>query len=52
MLQGFLHVGKKGTVISKQQLSDELLDGFLACEEMSKIEQTAVCSETDIDVIL
>ena len=27
---GFLRVGEKGAVVSKQQLSDEFLDGFRA----------------------
>ena len=42
-------MGKKGAVVSKQQLSDEFLNGFRACEEMPKVEETAVCSETDVD---
>ena len=29
--------------------SDEFLDGFRACEETPKVEETAVCSETDVD---
>ena len=45
-------MGEKGTVISKQHLSDELLDGFCACEETPKVEETAVCSEMDVDAIL
>ena len=44
-------MGKKGTVISKQQLSDEFLYGFHAREEMPKVKDTAVCSETDVDAI-
>ena len=51
VLYGFLCVGKKGTVISKQQLSDEFLIGFCACEETPKVEETAVCWETDVDAI-
>ena len=43
-------MGKKGAVISKQQLSDEFRSGFCVCEETPKVEQTAVCSETDTDV--
>ena len=42
-------MGEKGAVFSKQQLSDEFLDGFLACEETPKVEETAVCSKTDVD---
>ena len=42
-------MGVKGAVVSKQQLSDELLEGFRACEEMPKVVKTAVCSETDLD---
>ena len=29
---------KKGAVICKQQLSDEFLDGFRACEETPKVD--------------
>ena len=50
-LYGFLCVGKKGTVISKQQLSDEFLYGFHAREEMPKVKDTAVCWETDVDAV-
>ena len=49
VLLGFLGVDEKGTVISKQQLSDEFLDGFRACEETPKVEEIAICSETDVD---
>ena len=42
-------MGVKGAVVSKQQLRDDLLDGFRACEEMPKVVKTAVCSETDLD---
>ena len=41
-------MGQKGALVSKQQLSDEFLDGFRACEETPKVEETAVCSETDV----
>ena len=34
---------------SKQQLSDEFLEGFRACEETPKVKQTAVCTETGVD---
>ena len=44
-------MGEKGAVVSKQQLSDEFLDGFHPCEETPKVEETAVCSETDIDAV-
>ena len=44
-------MGEKGTVVSKQQFSDEFLDGIHACEETLKVEETAVCSETDVDAI-
>ena len=44
-------MGEKGAVVSKQQLSDEFLDGFRACEETPKVEETAVCSETNVDAI-
>ena len=37
--QGFLRVGEKGGVVSKQQLSDELIAGFRACEETPKVER-------------
>ena len=45
-------MGEKGAVVSKQQLSDEFLDGFRACAETPKIEETTVCSETDLDTVL
>ena len=51
VLWGFLCVGQKGAVVSKQQLSDEFLDGFHACKETMKVEDTAICSETDVDAI-
>ena len=44
-------MGEKGAVVSKQQLSDEFLDGFHACEEMRKVEETAICSETDVNAV-
>ena len=44
-------MGNKGAVVSKQQLTDEFLDGFHACEEMSKVEKTAVCLETDVEAV-
>ena len=43
--------GREGAVVSKQQLSGEFLDGFRVCEETPKIEETAVCSETDVDAV-
>ena len=51
VLYGSLRVDEKGAVVSKQQLSDEFLDGFRACEETPKVGVTAVCSETDVDAI-
>ena len=47
--QDLLRVGEKGVVVGKQQLSDEFLNGFRACEETSKTEHTADWSETDVD---
>ena len=44
-------MGKNVSVISKQQGSDEVLDGFRACEETPKVEATAVCSEMDVDAV-
>ena len=44
-------MGEKGAVVSKQQLSDEFVDGFRACEETPKVEETAVYSETDVDSV-
>ena len=44
-------MGEEHTAISKQQLSDEFLDGFRVCEETPKVEETAICSETDVDAI-
>ena len=52
VLYGYLCVGEKGAVISKQELSDEFLNGFRACEETPKVEETAICSETDVDAVL
>ena len=51
LLYGFLRVGEKGAVISKQQLSNESLDGFRACKETQKVDENAVCSETDVDAV-
>ena len=42
---------EKGAVVSKRQLSNEFLDGFRPCEVTPKVEETAVCSETDVDTI-
>ena len=42
---------EKAAVVSKQQLSDEFLDGFRECEETPKVKETAVCSETDVDAV-
>ena len=39
-------MGKKGAGLSKQ-----FPNGFYACKETPKVEETAVCSETDIDAI-
>ena len=44
-------MGEKGAVVSKQQLSDEFLGGFRACEETPKVEETSVYSETDVDAV-
>ena len=44
-------MGEKGAVVSKQQLTDEFLDGFRVCEETPKVEETSVCSETDVDAV-
>ena len=44
-------MGEKGAVVSKQLLSDEFLNVFLACEETQKVEEPAVCSETDVNAI-
>ena len=42
-------MGEKGAIVREQQLSDEILDGFRVCEETLKVEETAICSETDVD---
>ena len=42
---------EQGAVVGKQQLSDLFLDGFRACEETPKVEEAAVCSETDVDAV-
>ena len=44
-------MGKRGAVVSKQQLGDEFLNGFRACEETPEVEETAVCSETDVNAV-
>ena len=44
-------MGERVEAVSKQQLSDDFLDGFRACEETLKVEETAVCSETDVDAV-
>ena len=44
-------MGKKGAVISKQQLSDEFLNGFHVCEETRMVEETAIHSEMDVDAV-
>ena len=41
LLYGFLRGYEKGAVVSKQQLCGEFRNGFHACEETLKIEQTA-----------
>ena len=46
-----MRVGQKGIAVSKQQLSVEFLNCFCACEETPKVEETAVCSETDVDAV-
>ena len=48
VLKGYLRVGEKSTVVSNQQLIDEFLNYFRACET-PKVEHAAVCSETDVD---
>ena len=42
-------MGERGAVVSKQQFSDEFLNGYRANEEIPQVEQTAVCSETDVE---
>ena len=44
-------MGEKDTIVSKQQLSNEFLNGFCACEEMPKVEEIAICSEIDVDAV-
>ena len=44
-------MGEKSAVVSKQQLSYEFLDGFRVCAETPKVQETAVCSETDVDAV-
>ena len=44
-------MGEKGAVVSKQQLGDEVLDGFHAGEETPKVKETAVCLEMDVDAV-
>ena len=42
-------MGEKGTQVRKLQLSDEFLSGFWTCVEIFKVDETAICSETDVD---
>ena len=44
-------MGKNRSVVSKQQLSDKFLNGFLACEETPIVEKTIICLEADVDAI-
>ena len=44
-------MGKKGTVVSTQQLSDEFHDGFCACEETLRVEETVVGLEMGVDAV-
>ena len=44
-------MGEKGAVVSKQQLSDEFLNGFRVCEETPNVEHAAVRSEKDVDAV-
>ena len=44
-------MGEKGAVVSKQRLSDDSFNCFRACVETPKVEQTALCSETDADAL-
>ena len=41
----FLRVGEEDAIVSKQQLSDEFLDGFHAREETLRVEETALRME-------
>ena len=34
-----------------KQLGDDLLRGFRSCEETPEVEQTAVCTETDVNAV-
>ena len=43
--------GEKGAIVSKQNFCNEFLDGFCVCEEMPKIEETAICLQMDVDAI-
>ena len=45
----FIRVGKKGSIVNKQQLADEFPNGFRAWKKTLKVEHTTVCSETDVD---
>ena len=40
---------REGRCRQQTVLSYEFLSGFRACEGTPKVEQTAVCSETDVD---
>ena len=47
----FIRVGKKGSIVNKQQLDDEFLHRFRACRKTPKVDHTTVCSETDVDAV-
>ena len=51
VLSDFFREGEKGAVVSKQQLGDEFLYSFRACEDTPKVKETAVCSKTDVDAV-
>ena len=43
-------MGEKSGV-GKRQLSDVFFNGFRACKETLEVEETAVCSDTDVDAV-
>ena len=49
-MEGLLLCGLEGCS-HQQQLSGEFLGGFRACEETPKVEETVICSKTDVDAI-
>ena len=51
VLWGFLCAREKEAVVTKVSHSEGLLKDFRVCEETPKVEQIAICSETEVHAI-